>query len=29
MPIPIGGEAVTTEAGTFQDLPVGEDDQGE
>jgi hypothetical protein len=24
-----GGEAVTTEAGTFQDLPVGEDDQGE
>jgi hypothetical protein len=28
-PIPIGGEAVTTEAGTFQDLPVGEDDQGE
>jgi hypothetical protein len=26
---PAGGEAVTTEAGTFQDLPVGEDDQGE
>ena len=24
-----GGGAVTTEAGTFQDLPVSEDDQGE
>jgi hypothetical protein len=23
------GEAVTTEAGTFQDLPVDEDDRGE
>jgi hypothetical protein len=29
MPIPIGGEAVTTEAGTFEDLPPGEEDQGE
>lgn len=28
-PASAGGEAVTTEAGTFQDLPVDEDDRGE